>query len=58
MNFDGTTGISDPAKMEAARAAAKFFVNLSNANDNIGVIAFQRRDQDDNGTIVEPDELA
>lgn len=58
MNRDGTTGLADPAKMEAARAAAKFFVNLSNADDRVGVIAFQRRDQNDDGTIVEPDELA
>lgn len=58
MNYDGSTGVSSPAKMQAARAAAKFFVDLSNPNDKIGVISFQRRDQDNNGTIVEPDELA
>jgi hypothetical protein len=58
MNFDGRTGLASPAKMEAARAAAKFFVDLSNPNDQIGVISFQRRDQDENGTIVAPDELA
>ncbi len=57
MNRDGTTGVSDDAKMQAARAAAKFFVNLSNTDDQIGVIAFQRRDQDENGSITEPDEL-
>src|SRR5262249_37813086 len=49
---------ASPAKMEAARAAGKFFVDLSNPIDQIGVISFQRRDQDDNGTILEPDELA
>ena len=58
MNYDGTTGVSDSAKMEAARAAASFFVDLSNPDDKIGVISFQRRDQDDDGSIVEPDELA
>jgi hypothetical protein len=58
MNFDGTTGLSSPAKMEAAKAAAKFFVDLSNPIDQIGVISFQRRDQDGDGTIVDPDELA
>lgn len=58
MHFDGTTGLFSTAKMEAARAAAKFFVNLSNAGDQIGVISFQRRDQDGNGTVVDPDELA
>jgi hypothetical protein len=58
MLYDGQTGLSSSAKMDAARAAAKFFVDLSNPNDQIGVISFQRRDQDENGTIVEPDELA
>jgi hypothetical protein len=55
---DGGTGVASPAKMEAALAAAKFFVDLSNPIDKIGVISFQRRDQDGNGTVVDPDELA
>ncbi len=58
MLFDGRTNLASTAKMDAARAAAKFFVDLSNPNDQIGVISFQRRDQDGNGTIVDPDELA
>lgn len=58
MHYDGRTGLASTAKMDAARAAGKFFVDLSNPNDKIGVISFQRRDQNDNGTIVEPDELA
>lgn len=58
MNFDGSTGVASTAKMDAARAAAKFFVDLSNPSDQVGVISFQRRDQDRNGTIVEPDELS
>jgi hypothetical protein len=58
MHYDGRTGVSSTAKMEAARAAAKFFVDLSNAQDQIGVISFQRRDQNENGTIVDPEELA
>jgi hypothetical protein len=58
MNYDGRTGVSSTAKMDAAKAAAKFFVDLSNPIDKIGVISFQRRDQDGNGTIVDPDELA
>jgi hypothetical protein len=58
MHYDGSTGLFSTAKMEAARAAAKFFVDLSNPNDQIGVISFQRRDQNENGTIVDPDELA
>jgi hypothetical protein len=35
MNYDGQTGVSSGAKMEAARAAAKFFVDLSNPADKI-----------------------
>jgi hypothetical protein len=58
MNYDGRTGLASTAKMDAAKAAAKFFVDLSNPVDRIGVISFQRRDQDGNGTIVDPDELA
>ncbi len=58
MNYDGRTGLSSPAKMEAAKAAAKFFVDLSNPQDQIGVISFQRRDQNDDGTVNDPDELA
>ncbi|MEM7584954.1 MAG: choice-of-anchor X domain-containing protein [Acidobacteriota bacterium] len=58
MHYDGGTGVFSTAKMDAARAAAKFFVNLSNPNDKIGVISFQRRDQDGDGTVVDPDELA
>jgi hypothetical protein len=58
MNYDGRTNVASTAKMDAARAAAKFFVDLSNPLDKIGIISFQRRDQDENGTIVDPDELA
>lgn len=58
MHRDGSTGVDSTAKMDAARAAAKFFVDLSNPDDQVGVISFQRRDQDENGTVVEPDELA
>lgn len=58
MHYDGRTGLASTTKMEAARAAAKFFVDLSNPNDQIGVISFQRRDQNEDGTVVDPDELA
>jgi len=58
MYFDGRTGLASTAKMEAARAAAKFFVDLSNPQDKIGVISFQRRDQDGNGSVTDPQELA
>jgi hypothetical protein len=55
---DGSTGVANDEKMQAARAAAKFFVDLSNPIDQIGVISFQRRDQNGNGTVTDPDELA
>lgn len=58
MIYDSITLLPSDEKMRAARAAAKFFVDLSNPIDRIGVISFQRRDQDDDGSIVEPDELA
>ena len=58
MLYDSRTALASPAKMEAARAAGRFFVDLSNPLDRIGVVAFQRRDQNENGTIVDPDELA
>ena len=34
---DGSTGVANDAKMQAARAAGKFFVDLSNPIDKIGV---------------------
>jgi hypothetical protein len=55
---DSSTGVANDEKMQAARAAAKFFVDLSNAIDKIGVISFQRRDQNGDGSVVDPDELA
>jgi hypothetical protein len=58
MNYDSRTNVSSTAKMDAAKAGAKFFVDLSNPNDKIGVISFQRRDQNHDGTITDPDELA
>lgn len=58
MNRDGSTGVESTEKMDAARAAARFFVDLSNPNDQVGIVSFQRRDEDDNGSITEPDELA
>lgn len=58
MLYDGTTGLSSTAKMDAARAAGQFFVDLSNSNDQLGAVSFQRRDENNDGSIVEPDELA
>ncbi len=58
MNRDGSTGLDSTEKMDAARAAGRFFVDLSNAQDRMGVVSFQRRDENNNGSIVEPDELA
>lgn len=58
MHYDGRTGVPSTAKMDAARAAAKFFVDLSNAADKIGVISFQRRDQNGDGSVIDSGELA
>ena len=58
MLYDGTTNTFSTAKMDAARAAVRFFVDLSNDNDQLGAVSFQRRDENDDGSIVEPDELA
>jgi hypothetical protein len=58
MNYDGRTGTPSTAKMDAAKAAARFFVDLSNPLDKIGIISFQRRDQDGNGSVTDPNELA
>jgi len=64
--YDLTASLTTPTGVSAAQpqslcwaaAGAKFFVDLSNPNDKIGVIDFQRRDQNHDGTIVDPDELA
>ena len=58
MHYDGTTDVFSTAKMDAARAAARFFVDLSNPNDQLGALSFQRRDENGDGAIVEPEELA
>ncbi len=58
MNRDGSTGLANTEKMNAARAAGRFFVDLSNPQDQIGVVSFQRRDENNNGSISEPAELA
>lgn len=58
MHYDGTTDTFSTAKMDAARAAARFFVDLSNSSDQLGAVSFQRRDQNEDGSIVDPDELA
>lgn len=58
MTRDGSTGLSNTEKMDAARAAGRFFVDLSNSQDRIGVVSFQRRDENNNGSITEPEELA
>ncbi len=58
MNRNGSSGSYSTEKMDAAIAAASFYVGLSSAIDKIGVVSFQRRDEDDNGIILEPEELA
>jgi hypothetical protein len=58
MNYDSRTDVHSTDKMDAARAGAKFFIDLCNPNDKIGIVSFQRRDQNGDGSIVDPDELA
>jgi hypothetical protein len=58
MLYDGTTSLHSTEKMDAARAAGRFFVDLSNSNDQLGAVSFQRRDENNDGSIIEPDELA
>jgi len=57
MNYNGITGNPDTEKMDSARAAAQFFVDLSNDIDKISVVAFQRRDENSDGSIG-ADEMA
>lgn len=57
MDYDGNTGMQTAEKMDAARAAARFFVNYASDADSIGVISF-KRDADDGDGVVEQDELA
>jgi hypothetical protein len=57
MLFDMTTITPDTEKMDSARAAANFFVNLSEDNDKIGVTSF-KRDADDGDGVVEQEEMA
>ncbi|MCP5109066.1 MAG: VWA domain-containing protein, partial [bacterium] len=57
MHYNSTTWTLDPEKLDAAHAAANFFVNLSEDNDRIGVTSF-KRDSDDGDGEVEQHELA
>lgn len=57
MLFDMTTITPDTEKMDSARAAANFFVNLSEDNDKIGVTSF-KRDADDGDDVVAQEEMA
>ncbi|MDH3747667.1 MAG: FG-GAP-like repeat-containing protein [Gammaproteobacteria bacterium] len=57
IEYDRETDTFSDEKIEAARAAGRFFVNLSNDQDRIGVVSF-KRDSDDGDEVVEQDELA
>lgn len=57
MMVDSATDERTGEKMIAARAAANFFVDLSNDEDYIGVVSF-KRDRDDGDDVVTLDELA
>jgi len=57
MLYNSVTDVFDTEKIDAARAAANFFVNLSEDNDRIAVTSFKRNADDGNG-ITEQDEMA
>lgn len=57
MLYNSATDAASPEKMDAARAAANFFVNLSEDADEIGIVSF-KRDSDDGDGLVAQDELA
>jgi len=56
MNFNKALGVNTGEKMQAAREATKMFVDLSQAEDQIGIVSFQR-DADDGDGVVELSEL-
>ncbi len=58
MLYDSISRVRSEEKMNAARAAGRFFVDLSKDDlDAIGAVSFQRTDEDGDGSI-EADELS
>ncbi len=57
MLYNSVTEVFETEKMDAAKAAANFFVNLSEDNDKIAVTSF-KRNLDDGDGVVEQNEMA
>ncbi len=57
MLYNSVTEASDPEKLQAAKAAGNFFINLSEDADRIAVTSFNRNADDGNG-VTEQDEMA
>lgn len=57
MLYNSVTEVYETEKLDAARAAGNFFVNLSEDNDRIGVTSFNRNLDDGDG-VTEQHEMA
>jgi len=57
MLYNSVTEVFETEKMDAAKAAANFFVNLSEDNDKIAVTSF-KRNLDDGDGVIEQNEMA
>jgi subtilisin family serine protease len=58
MRFDSVTQAETHEKLNAAKDAAKFFIDLANPQDQIGVVSFQRDDENKDGNIDDATELS
>jgi hypothetical protein len=57
MLYNSVTDVFDTEKIDAAHAAANFFVNLTEDDDLIAVTSFQRNADDGDG-VIDQDEMA
>jgi len=57
MLYNSVTDTPDTEKLDAAKAAGNFFVNLAEDDDRIAVTSFNRNTDDGNG-VTEQDEMA
>ncbi|TYP75266.1 FG-GAP-like repeat-containing protein [Aquimarina intermedia] len=57
MLYNSVTEVFETEKMDAAKAAANFFINLSEDSDKIAVTSF-KRNLDDGDGIIEQNEMA
>lgn len=57
MLYNSVTDVFDTEKLDAARAAGNFFINLSEDADRVAVTSFKRNADDGDG-VIEQDEMA